>query len=68
MYLTNKEIKLLIRAIGEYEESITNMNDFEQNSQAETYGYSESALDKISFKLINQQRKNNARNTNAQKN
>ena len=68
MYLTNKEIALLIRAICEYEESVMNMNDFEKNFQAESYGYSESALDKISFKLIKQQRKNNARNTNAQKN
>ena len=59
MYLTNKEINLLMRAIGEYEESINNMNDFELNSQAETYGYSQSALDKISFKLIKQKRKNN---------
>ena len=68
MYLTNKEIALLIRAICEYEESVMNMNDFEKNFQAESYGYSESALDKISFKLIKQKRKNNARNTNAQKN
>jgi len=68
VYLTNKEIALLIRAICEYEESVMNMNDFEKNSQAESYGYSESALDKISFKLIKQKRKNNARNTNAQKN
>ena len=60
MYLTNKEINLLMRAIGEYEESINNMNDFELNSQAETYGYSQSALDKISFKLIKQKKKNNA--------
>jgi len=59
VYLTNKEINLLMRAIGEYEESINNMNDFELNSQAETYGYSQSALDKISFKLIKQKRKNN---------
>jgi len=68
VYLTNKEIALLIRAICEYEESVMNMNDFEKNFQAESYGYSESALDKISFKLIKQKRKNNARNTNAQKN
>jgi len=68
VYLTNKEIALLIRAICEYEESVMNMNDFEKNSQAESYGYSEYALDKISFKLIKQKRKNNARNTNAQKN
>ena len=27
MYLTNKEINLLIRAISEYEESINNMNE-----------------------------------------
>ena len=60
MYLTNKEINLLMRAISEYEESINNMNDLEQNSQAETYGYSQSALDKISFKLIKQKKKNNA--------
>ena len=57
MYLTNKEINLLIRAIGEYEESINNMNNWEIKSQAETYGYSESALDKITLKLIKQRRK-----------
>jgi len=57
VYLTNKEINLLIRAICEYEESIVNMNDFEINSQAETYGYSQSALDKITLKLIKQRRK-----------
>ena len=59
MYLTNKEITLLIRAICEYEESVINMCDEQIKSQAETYGYSESALDKIALKLIKQQRKNN---------
>ena len=53
-----------MRAISEYEESINNMNDLEQNSQAETYGYSQSALDKISFKLIKQKKKNNAQTIN----
>ena len=57
MYLTNKEITLVLRAISEYEESIINMNDFEINSQSETYGYSESALEKISLKLLKQRRK-----------
>ena len=57
MYLTNKEITLVLRAISEYEESIINMNDFEINSQSETYGYSKSALEKISLKLLKQRRK-----------
>ena len=59
MYLTNKEITLVLRAISEYEELINNMNDFEIKSQTKNYGYSESSLDKIAFKLIKQQRKNN---------
>ena len=61
MYLTNKEINLLLRAIGEYEESTYNMSDDQVEHQMKTYNYSESALNKISFKLMKQQRKNNAK-------
>lgn len=61
MYLTNKEINLLLRAIGEYEESTNNMSDDQVEHQMKTYNYSESALNKISSKLIKQQRKNNAK-------
>ena len=57
MYLTNKEITLVLRAISEYEESVINMCDEQIKSQAETYGYSESALDKILLKLLKQRRK-----------
>ena len=61
MYLTNKEINLLLRAIGEYEEAIYNMDDDQVESQREAYNYSSDACDKISFKLIKQQKKNNAK-------
>lgn len=61
MYLTNKEINLLLRAIGEYEESTNNMSDDQVEHQMKTYNYSESALNKISSKLMKQQRKNNAK-------
>ena len=61
MYFNNKEINLLLRAIGEYEEAIYNMDDDQVESQREAYNYSSDACDKISFKLIKQQKKNNAK-------
>ena len=57
MKLTNKEVKLVLRAIGEYEESIMNMCDDQVKRQAENFGYSESAINKISLKLVKQLKK-----------
>ena len=61
MYLTNKEINLLLRAIGEYEEAVVNMPDYQVEDQRKTFNYSEVAIEKITFKLMKQQRKNNAK-------
>ena len=61
MYFNNKEISLLLRAIGEYEEAIYNMCDDQVKHQMKSHNYSETAVNKISFKLIKQKRKNNAK-------
>ena len=58
MYFNNKEISLLLRALGEYEEAIYNMPDDQVEDQRKNHNYSTNACDKISFKLIKQKRKN----------
>ena len=57
MYLTNKEINLLLRAIGEYEEAVVNMPDYQVEDQRKTFNYSEVAMEKITFKLMRQQQR-----------
>jgi hypothetical protein len=57
VYLTKKEIDLVLRAISEYEEAIHNMSDDSVEHQTKTYNYSESAVNKISLKLIKHKRK-----------
>ena len=57
MYLTNKEINLILRAIGEYEEAVVNMPDYQVEDQRKTFNYSEVAMEKITFKLMRQQQR-----------
>ena len=57
MYLSNKEINLILRAIGEYEEAVVNMPDYQVEDQRKTFNYSEVAMEKITFKLMRQQQR-----------